>query len=96
MRRTKPRGDVTGPGGPAAYGRPQGPIVPVPIPVLASAALVAAIALGWASGKARPFGGVTYHAASRGFGGPSRRGAAGCGSRREEERPAHGEETVVA
>jgi len=79
----------------AARGRPHVPTVPVPIPVLAAAALMAAFAFGRVSGRMRRFGGGPCRTASRRFAEPPR-GAVGCGPRREEEQPANGEETVGA
>ena len=95
MRRSNPRRDVAGPGGPAPYGDPQVPSVPVPIPIVAVAALMGAFALGRASGKMLWFGGGPCWAVSRGCAEPPRR-VAGCGSRCEGERPGDGEEPVGA
>ena len=96
MRKANPRrDDVAGPSGPAAYGRPRVPTVPIPIPVLAAAALMAAFTLGRASAKMRRFAGGPCRAASWGLAEPPR-GATGCGPRRKEERPSDGEKTVGA
>ena len=79
---------------PAPGGRPV-PTVPVPIPLVAAAAMLGAFALGRATGRMRGTGSGHCRATSRRFAGPPR-GAAGCGPRREEERTVNGEETVGA
>ena len=79
---------------PARGGRPV-PTVPVPIPLVAAAAMLGAFALGRATERVRAMGNGPCRAASRRFAGPSR-GAVGCGPRREEERTVNGEEAVGA
>jgi hypothetical protein len=71
------------------------PTVPVPRPYLVAAALLAAFALGRASGRMRRFdGGVCCAASWRSVVLPRR--AMSCGTHREKEPPASGEETVEA
>ena len=71
------------------------PTVPVPIPLVAAAAMLGAFALGRATGRMRGTGRGPCRAASWRFAGPPR-GAVGCGPRHEEERTVNGEETVGA
>jgi len=77
---------------PAAYGRVLA--VPVPTPFFVAAALLAAFALGRASGRMRRFDGACRAASWRSASLP--RTAMGCGPHREKEPPASGEETVGA
>jgi hypothetical protein len=71
------------------HGRPRVPTVPVPVPVFAAAALLAAFSLGRKSGRMRHFGGSCHHM-SRRFVGPR---AAGCGPHGAKGPPT-GEEIV--
>jgi hypothetical protein len=77
--------------GPAAYGRYGVPTVPVPIPIFAAAALLAAFSFGRKSERLRRFGGGPWCHKSRRFVGPR---AAGCGSHSVKGPPTGGEETV--
>ena len=77
--------------GPAAYGRYGVSPFPVPIPVLAAAALLAAFSLGRKSGRLRRFGGGPRRHKSRRFVGPR---AAGCGPHGVKGPPTRGEEPV--
>ena len=79
---------------PARGGRPV-PNVPVPIPLVAAAAMLGAFALGRATGRIRGTGHDPCRATSQRFAGPPR-GAVGCGPRRDVERTVNGEETVGA
>jgi hypothetical protein len=79
---------------PTRGGRPV-PTVPVPIPLVAAAAMLGAFALGRATGRIRGTGRGPCRATSQRFAGPPR-GAVGCGPRREEERTVNGEEAVGA
>ena len=71
------------------------PTVPVPTPYFVATALLAAFALGRASGRMHRFDGGACRAASWKSAGLPRR-AMGCGPHREKEPPASGEETVGA
>jgi hypothetical protein len=75
-----------GRGDPRMYGRLGFPTVLVPAPFLLGAALFATFALGRKVGRRR------FGNACGSFGSP--RGTAGCGPRREPERPGVGEERV--
>ncbi len=77
--------------GPAAYGQHGVPTVPVPIPIFAIAALVAAFSFGRRSERLRRFGGGPWRHKSRRFVGPR---AAGCGPHSVKWPPTGGEETV--
>lgn len=77
--------------GPAAYGQYGVPTVPVPIPIFAVAALLAAFSFGRRSERLRRFGGGPWRHKSRRFVGPR---AAGCGSHSVKGPPTGGEETV--
>jgi hypothetical protein len=77
--------------GPAAYGRYGVPTVPLPIPIFAAAALLAAFSFGRKSERLRQFGGGPWGHKSRRFVGPR---AAGCGPHSVKGPPTGGEETV--
>jgi hypothetical protein len=77
--------------GPAAYGRYGVPIVPVPIPIFAAAALLAAFSFGRKSERLRQFGGGPWCQKSRRFIGPR---AAGCVPHSVKGLPTGGEGTV--
>ena len=77
--------------GPAAYGRYGVPTVPVPIPIFAVAALVAAFSFGRRSERLRRFGGGPWRHKSRMFVGPR---DAVCGSHSVKGPPTGGEGTV--
>ncbi len=78
-------------GGPAAYGRYGVPTIPVPIPIFAAAALLAAFSFGRRSERLRRFHGGPWRHKSRRFVGPR---AAGCGPHSVEGPPTGGEGTV--
>ena len=71
------------------------PTVPVPIPLVAAAAMLGAFALGRATERVRAMGSGPCRAASWRFAGPPR-AAAGCDPHREEARTVNGEEAVGA
>lgn len=77
--------------GPAAYGRYGVPTVPVPIPIFAAAALLAAFSLGRKSEKLRLFGGGPLGHKPRRFAGPR---AAGCDPHSAKVTPIGAEGTV--
>jgi hypothetical protein len=77
--------------GPAAYGRYGVPTVPVPIPIFAAAALLAAFSFGRKSERLRQFGGGPWGHKSRSFVGPR---AAGCSPHSVKGPPTGGEGTV--
>ena len=77
--------------GPAAYGRYGVPTVPVPIPIFATAALLAAFSFGRKSEKLRQFGGGPLGHKSRRFVGPR---AAGRGPHSVKGTPTGAEGTV--
>ena len=77
--------------GPAAYGRYGVPTVPVPIPIFAAAALLAASSFGRKSEKLRQFGGGPLGHKSGRFVEPR---AAGCGPHSDKGTPTGAEGTV--